>query len=73
MSLILKNYFKLRVNATICDNKKFNSLSFGKKTLCQPNNGSKNVTCTITNILIVSKYIYHEKVFHLMPTRCNTY
>jgi hypothetical protein len=61
MSKIYKNYFKPRVNAPIINNEKFNSLSFGEKTPCQYSNGSKNVTYTITNILVVYIYIYHER------------
>jgi len=53
--IVSKNYFKPRVNAPISDKKKFNFLSFGQRTPCQSNNGSKYVTCVITNIFVVSK------------------
>jgi hypothetical protein len=57
MSILSKNYFKVRVNAPINDNKKFKFLSFGQGTPCQSSNGSKYATCIITNILVVSKSI----------------
>jgi hypothetical protein len=57
VSIVLKNYFKPRVNAPISDNKRLNSLDFRQRTPYQSNNahnvyGSKNHAYIKTNTLI---------------------
>jgi hypothetical protein len=79
VSIVFRTYLEPRVSAHINDNEKFNYLSFIQGTPCQSSNdnifvyGSKNDACTITNILIVSNFIYYENSGHkvIYTNNCN--